>query len=282
MDRKKFIKKYRKSKDYPKSGKQLGCKGPDALTSKICRRNVSRTNPKREPFKKSVEGDTYDFKGTTVAVSARNHDDAVKTAPGELVDYLNNSIDSELEKIPFEKGLLTVSKKERALYSAFFQDRDGQVIETFENVTIPMLAKALVVRDLYTAAKSEAPAKASSGETISIKYGDLEIDIRKSVQDFVKAHKASKGDVYPDYMYSPGIPNVPNRLERGKYSKSKMSKKKKEMIKKAVKAWMRNSREDFKSIVQAAEELSSNWEYHREEFQQIIHAMKQMGRDGKR
>ena len=235
---KKFAKNYKKSKD---SAKTLGC--GSGLSGKICRRNNSKLNKSKKQFAKEFKKSYY-YKDTNIVVDSKDHYTAEKTASKVLVKYLKASIDGDLDKIPFEKGMLTLYKKDKGVYSGFFQDTYGQVIENFDDQTVEMIAKNMELKDYYTAPEESSSSEDSTGAHIKIKYGDLELEIRKSVHEFVNDFKKNK-DV----------------------STSE--------IKKSIKAWRRNAKKRYKSNIDAARDLVANWEANKEEFGQILHATNQ-------
>lgn len=277
------LKRIEKS-EYPKSGKQLGC-GKKDLAGKICRHNVSRTNPKKfvKDFKKS-----YNYRDTQVIVDEKAHQ-AAENASSDLIKYIKASLDGDITSIPFAKGTLTMNQKDKGLYNGFFQDRDGQVVDRFENSTVEMVAKNMEVKDLYSdVAPSHDPVEEAEdraiaheeaantvaaamnhhnreyhqgqepGEPINggkthirLRAGNVEIEIKKSLNAFVKSF---------------------NSRDQKKHS-----------IKKAVSSWRRNHGSQFKTDAQAAKELMENWDDHRESFNQVLFAIEQLkkSRNGK-
>ena len=212
-------------------------------------------------FKKS-----YDFRDTKVSIDARDQAAAETTACPKLVKYLRTSLQDEINKIPLEKGILTLSKKEEGLYSGFFEDRHGQIIEKFDDVTVEIVAKTLEIKNLFVRpaepreeenvtedidALTQEIAEITAEEykqptTIRIKYGELEFEIRKSINTFV------------------------NDFRKRQYTKSD--------IKKSIQAWSRNYGKvhNFANDIEAAEELSKNWEENRESFFQVLHNLQQL------
>jgi uncharacterized alkaline shock family protein YloU len=243
------------------------------LAGKICSHNKKKLNKK---VAKS-EGTTVDYKDTQVTVDSRLQAAAEQTASPELVQYLNASINAELQKIRLAKGVLTLSKKDAGIYSGFFQDNDGQVVHQFENMTIPILAKNLEMKELYLRPIAPVPAEAHSDEEedreminealahhnalyhqgqapgepikqdkgyVRIKYGNFELEIKKSMHDFIKSFKT----------------NQPSRDD----------------VKKALAAWRRNSKfaNQFKSDIEAAQALVSDWQQYGEDFNQVLFALR--------
>lgn len=226
---------------------------------------------------KSIEKSeaSYQYKNTTAAVPVVAQDAAERTASQALVEYIRSSINSDLEKIPLLSGMLTVFKKDQGLYNGFFQDNDGQVVEEFENATVEILAKILEVKGYYIPPEpTEAPtavdpmdmpvsareaigiARAevaehvkdyhenaqTSGKYMRIKYGDFELEIKKSMQSFIVD------------------------LKRGFQENIE--------VKKALNSWRRNHNLKYKSDLEAAQDLINNWDTHGEAFQQVVHALK--------
>lgn len=219
----------------------------------------------------------YGYKNTqaTVSTVAQAH---AETASPELIQYISASLNADVQKIRLAKGTLTVSKKDEGLYSAFFSNMDGQVVDEFENCTVEMLAKNLMVKGYYdTPIALDAPVKAEHsdeaedralirekiddhiamfhqgqqpGEPIGskgyvrIKYGNFELEIKKSMADFIKAHKTEQ----------------PTKAD----------------VKKALSAWRRNSKAaaQFRSDFDAAQALVTDWNQYGEDFSQVLHAMK--------
>ena len=195
-------------------------------------------------FKKS-----YDFRNTSVSIDSKDQQLAELTADPKLINYIKNAIVNEIEKIPFAKGILTLSKKDEGLYNGHFADTAGQVIEKFDDQTIEILAKNLELKNLYTR-PVEAPAELNvENGHIKIKYGDFELEIKKSIHRFVSDFRKTKG-----------------------YGKNE--------IRKSIKAWRRNmkDKQSFRTDLEAAQELSRNWDQHKEGFYQILHGIKQTGK----
>ncbi len=270
-------------KDYPKTGQSLGCDG-GGLTAKICRHNVSRTNPQRKPYaaksKKEFVKDfkkSYDWRDVKVSIDSKDQQAAEETASKELINYLTASIDSDLSKIPFAKGTLSLYTKDRGLYGGHFQDNDGQIIEKFDDMTVALLAKNLEMKQLYTAPDSTVdfqevqedinealnrhndtyhkgqepgePINSGKGH-IKFKYGDFELEIKKSIHSFVTDFR--------------------------KAAVNKGSSK--DRIRKAIKSWNRNFNLNFKNDHEAAKELMENWDTHQEGFKQILFAINQLNK----
>lgn len=219
------------------------------------------------------EGSYHHFKDTQSTVDAQVQTGAELTASPELIQYLTASVNADLAKVRLAKGILTISKKEEGLYSGFFQDNDGQVTQEFLNMTIPILAKTLEMKNLYERPpvpevapahddvvedvrlindalathnalyhQGQAPGEPIKPEKgyVRIKYGNFELEIKKSMHDFVKAHKA----------------NQPQSTD----------------IKKALSLWRRNSKSAnlFRTDIEAAQALVADWDQYGEEFNQAL------------
>jgi len=185
-------------------------------------------------------------------------------------------------KIPFPTGMLTLTEREAGIYHGHFQDRDGQVVEKFDSQTVAIIAKTMQIKELVPVpAKSmdanyiaSEPAPAPSAEQqmvaaahdridmvhnridelqrqvinqvkgLRIKYGDFELEIRKSVQGFVSDFKA--GRTLSD----------------------------KDVVRKALTSWRKHSSYlNLASDQQAAKELAENWDQHQDSFCQFVDAI---------
>lgn len=226
-------------KSVPKTSKEVGC--GEGLSGKICRENNKKLN-------KSY----YQFDNAKVRVDSTQHDLAEQTASPELVDYLNTAVEAELSKIRLPKGLLTLYNKDRGLYSGFFQDNEGQIVHKFDDMTVPMVAKALSVSKLYDVKNNKEservvmtqPDKDMPAKYVKIKYGDFELEIKKSLNGFIKDFQRNKN--------------------------------KRVAVMKAIQSWRRNSvaGQIHKSDLSAAQDLLDRWDQFQEEFYQILEVMK--------
>ena len=269
MTKKEFVKEHKNLVEVLRSGDKKKQK-KEAKDQKKELQEVTKKSAKdfAKDFKKS-----YDFRDTRVSIDAKDQAAAETTACPKLVKFIKNSLQDEISKIPLEKGVLTLSKKEEGLYNGFFEDRHGQIVEKFDDVTVEIVAKTLEVKNLfvrpaYEHEEEEAVAAANyeSDEaaeltqevaeitaeeykqpttTIKIKCGDVELEIRKSINNFV------------------------NDFRKKRYTKND--------IKKSIKAWSRNYGKvyNFKNEIEAAEELSKNWEENKESFFQVLHNLQQ-------
>lgn len=252
-DPKEFAKSYKLRKKKPTNKKSAADNIPcgKGLSGKICRVNNKKLN-------KSYGYNHYD--NAKVRVPTYEHDAAEQTADPNLVEYLKSSVEgAELQKIPFQKGMLTVHQKDRGLYSGFFADNHGQVIEKFDDMSIPMLAKALITKNLYQVPKTLASETRNDNITqavnamparyVKIKYGDFELEIKKSLTQFINDFRHQKD--------------------------SRVS------VMKAIQSWRRNtmSGKVHKSDLSAAQELLQKWDDFNEEFYQILEALNRNGQD---
>lgn len=184
-------------------------------------------------------------------------------------------------KIPFPTGILTLSARETGIYNGFFQDNDGQVVEKFDAQTAAIIAKTLQLKSLVpepVEAQPCAPSVPASeqqvqmlaaahdridmthnridelqrqlieqqrGKSIRIKYGDFELEIKKSVQDFIGDFKA--GRTTPD----------------------------KDVVRKAITSWRKKNAAylPVTSDQLAARELMDNWDQHQDGFCQFVDAI---------
>lgn len=163
---------------------------------------------------------------------------------------------------------------QRGLYKATFESKVGDTIENFNPQTLEMLAKNIMVKELYSTPghdpqeemedrqisreeieealerhnavyhQGQAPGEPINGNKgqVRIKYGNFELEIKKSVHDFVRNFKKS------------------GRIE-------------KDTILKSLKTWRRNHNQKANSDIAAASDLLENWDQHKESFFQTIHAV---------
>jgi len=219
-------------------------------------------------FKKS-----YDYRDLKVTVDSKDQQAAEETANISLVSYIKAGLENELNKIPLQDGELTLFKKGPGLYSGFYSDQYGQVVEKFDDQTVEMVAKNLELKELYLVQEPQ-PAQASSPVAtldqadsiaeahvdhhnatmhhnddakkthIKVRFGNFEMEIKKSIHGFINDFKKNNTTSNND-------------------------------LKKAVKAWRRNSYTKTTSDLDAARMLLQEWDSHKEEFHQILYALKQ-------
>ncbi len=214
-------------------------------------------------FKKS-----YDYPDTLTIIDAKDQQAAEEGTPSAFLEKLSSQMKKgeSVHKIQMQKGVLTLANKDSNLYSGFFTDGEGQVVEKFEGHTLQMVAKTLIVKgratdyDLYGDGEDyepQAPAQEvpvtqaqaiAASPQVTIKFGDVEIQLRKSIRAFVDDFKKGKSG-------------------------------EQEIIRKAIKSWRRSQKfQEFVSDKDAAQEIVANWEAHKESFNQTLFAIRQMSR----
>lgn len=239
----------------------------------------------KEKVKKSI-----DFHQTTSAIDTGDQMLAESTGNPTLIKYIKDALQNDISKIFFSKGTLVLSQKEPGLYNGFFQDNAGQVVEKFDNQTVEIVAKNMQLKSLYDApveAVNVAPAIASPTSTphhdyveemedriiareeaqkvvgevlahmkqptpkyVRVRFGDMEVELRKSIRDFVNDFKkAQEAD--------------------------------KDIVSKAISSWRKKASAytHLPNDQAAAKELLSNWEQHQEGFCQLVYALQQLGKD---
>lgn len=232
-----------------------------------------------------ASGGTYDYHNAVVSVDAGKQVGAEQTISTDLIQHIKNNITSEISKIQLPKGVLTLSVRDNGLYNGFFQDKDGQVVEKFDAQTLEIVAKNLELKNWFekppvqhdareeaedrVIARDEArqvaydalevhnmlyhkdqapgePVKGKKGTQLKIKFGDLEIELRKSVRAFVQQYKTGTSD--------------------------------EEIVQKSIKAWRKRVANVMptNSDHAAAKELLNNWETYKEDFSQMVYAIKKL------
>lgn len=218
------------------------------------------TDPKSfaKNFKKS-----YDYPDTLTIIDAKDQQAAEEGTPKSFIEKLTSQMKKgdSVHKIQMQKGVLTLANKDANLYSGFFTDADGQVTDKFDAHTLEIIAKTLIVKgratdfDLYGEGEDyepEAPvmpvAPAGNQPQVTIKFGDVEIQLRKSIRQFVDDFKSGRSQ-------------------------------EDELVKKAVRSWRRSQTfQRFESDREAAQEIISHWEANKESFGQTLFAIRQMSR----
>lgn len=260
-----------------KSNTDVSTRAPS--DKKLANKIISHNKKKLHDFARKKMKKSLDFKNTTVSVDAQDQILAEKTASPALVEYIKNNLGvlksgpGASVKIPFPTGILTMSEREAGIYHGHFQDRDGQVIEKFDSQTVEIIAKNLEVKSMVPNIIASQPEPASvpvepaasdiamaahnriddlqrqlieaqKGKSIRIKYGDFELEIKKSVRDFVNDFKAGR----------PPEKNV---------------------VRKAISSWRKKHSEymSLNSDQAAARELMENWQAHQESFCQFVDAL---------
>jgi len=211
-------------------------------------------------FVKDFLAKSYDFPNSQIIIDAKDQQAAEEGIPKPFLDKLASQIkkDEQVHKIILQKGVLTLANKDAGLFSGFFQDEAGQIVEKFDAHTLAMVAKTLMVKGCvgdYDLTQSEGEdmeakpvvAAPAQGMSLKIKFGDVELELRKSIKAFVDDFKHKKAD--------------------------------QEVIRKALKSWRRNQKfADYKSDSEAAQALLTDWDLYKESFQQTLFAIKQMSR----
>lgn len=207
-----------------------------------------------DKFKKSL-----DFRNTTISIDSADQKLAEDTANPVVIDHIKFHDQNGVADVPFSKGILKLFKKEEGLFSAAFQDEHGQIIEKFDDMTAEMLAKNLMIRDLdtlpvygelpqmYEYEDSEEEMEKEDEEevqvkptSIRIKYGDFELEIKKSIYSFLNDFK--KSNINKDKLLNKALVILSKR--HGKKNKTDMAKA-----------------------------ISQDWEIYKEDLMQIIDAL---------
>lgn len=209
-------------------------------------------------FKKS-----YDYPDTLTIIDAKDQQAAEEGTPSAFLERISSQMKKgdTVHKIQMQKGVLTLANKDANLYSGFFTDADGQVTDKFDAHTLQMIAKTLIVKgrvtdfDLYGEGEDYEPqapvapvAQVTNSPQVTIKFGDVEIQLRKSIRRFVDDFKKGKTED-------------------------------EEILKKAIRSWRRSQQfSRFESDREAAQAIIANWEAHRESFSQTLFAIRQISR----
>lgn len=260
-------------------------------------KQIEKSNMDKSNFIKQFKK-SYDWKDQGVTVDAQDHKAAEQTVPHDLMNHIRNMVPGDMGTVKFMKGTLSLSKTANGLYSGFFSDNDGQVVDKYDSTTLEIIAKNLIVKNFYdlmvpatiNAAQTTSPVEASvpqpvekhadavedaalirdmvssalrehndvyhqgqapfepitSGKgSLRVRYGNFELEMKKSVQDFVKSFRDNKATY-------------------------------KEDIRKAISAWRRNYAPQHKSDLEAAKALSQGWDKNRESFGQALFAVEQL------
>lgn len=215
-------------------------------------------NPKT--FVKDYIAKSYDYPDSQIIIDAKDQQAAEEGTPKQFLKYLSEHIaeGKTIHKIPLQKGALTIANKDSNLFTGFFSDQQGQIVEKFDAHTLEMIAKTLMVKklatehDLYRADEDleERPkvVAPSAPVQVRIKFGDVEIELRKSIKQFVDDFRKTRTTD-------------------------------EEILKKAIKSWKRQQKfNSFSSDQEAAQALLNDWEAHKESFSQTLFAIRQMSR----
>lgn len=272
----KELKERSEKSDY--ATEEVGC--GTGLAGKICRHNRKKLN-RFVAIRKANVNKSLDFKDTLVSVDSKDQLLAEVTTSPALVSYIKKNLEvlksgpGSTAKIPFPTGILTMTQREPGIYHGAFQDRYGQIVEKFDSETVEMITKTLQIKSLvaepgasdvsadgvvpkppdasdiaYSAhnriddLQKQIVDNARSAKGIRIKYGDFELEIKKSLRDFVTDYKASRSVD-------------------------------KDLVRKALSSWRKKYSEHMPlpNDHAAAKELTENWSIHQESFFQFVDAL---------
>lgn len=286
VSKKDFVKGHKeatKKSDYATA--DVGC--GEGLAGKICRHNRKKLN--RFVAVKAHVKKSLDFKDTLVSVDPKDQMLAEITTSKALLEYIRKNISNSASdnpqasqwSIPFPTGILKLNQREPGIYHGSFQDRDGQVVEKFDSQTVAIIAKTLELKSLVPESVEVEPQQPPvaapepgemamaahnridelqrqiinqvKGKSIHIKYGDFELEIKKSLRDFVNDFRSSRT---PD----------------------------KDLVRKAISSWRKKHSEYMilNSDHAAAKELTENWDAHQESFCQFVDALSRGSDDEQR
>jgi hypothetical protein len=210
-------------------------------------------------FAKNFLAKSYDFPDSQIIIDAKDQQAAEEGTPKKFLNKLASQIikGKTVHKIVLQKGSLTLANKDSGLYTGFFSDENGQIVEKFDAHTLELIAKNLIVKkyatdhDIYGEdedLKDDVLTPSQAPATVRIKVGDIEIEIRKAIKNFVDDFRQSRGEDS-------------------------------EVMKKAVKSWRRNQKfTQFESDIEAAQAILADWEIHKESFGQSLFAIRQLMR----
>jgi hypothetical protein len=215
---------------------------------------------KTKAFVKDYIAKSYDYPDSQIIIDAKDQQAAEEGTPKQFLKYLSDNIDQQktVHKIALQKGALTIANKDANLYTGFFSDEQGQIVEKFDAHTLEMIAKTLIVKKLATETdifrkdedlEEDRPIKPSSSPVqVRLKVGDVEIEIRKSIKNFIDDFKKARS--MDD-----------------------------ELLKKAIKSWRRQQRfNSYESDKDAAQAILAEWDSQKESFSQTLFAIRQMSR----
>lgn len=285
----KELKEVEKAEDYATAPIGPGT----GLAGKIARHNMRKLHHFVSAYKikKSV-----DFQQTKSAIPSEDQLLAEKTVNSDLINYIKSSIQPDISKINFKKGILTLSQKEPGLYNGFFQDTQGQVIEKFDNQTLEIVAKNMLVKQLI-----EAPDEPYSSNLMANEAGatvtppvDVPLQLADAAHDRIDMVQNRIDSVQKQIEEQTGRAKVLKirfgndfELELRKSVKAFVNDFRKsrdlesDLIKKAVSSWRRKHKDiaPVDSDHSAARELFSNWEEYKEGFCQIVYGLQQLEQD---
>lgn len=253
----------------------------------IERRNAQKVN-KYNPIAKS-----YDFRDVTVAIDPQQQLSAETTTCPHLLKKLKESTDSPLAmgesvyKIQLDKGTLTLSPMAPGLFNGFFSDKDGQVVEKFDDSTIELIGKNLQLKKWYSpVTPDEYQNGVLSKPTSQDMYKETAAGASREIEASNPVVESEPIEAQPEVK----IEEAPASVHI-KYGDFELRIKKsihdfvkdfkaaknlnKSLIKKSISAWRRNSNVlNLASDIAAAEELFRNWDQHKEGFYQIVEVLK--------
>ncbi len=222
---------------------------------------------KPKKFIKRYVKKSYNFEVAAEPVSPVDQQAAEETSSSRLLEWFKNNFEYRDPNDPIECELgtsgckINLHKIETGLYTGFFSDHEGQVVSKFHGQTLAEIVKTLELKHLIyddmlgpppevcEAVPTPPEPEEVKGTTLKIKFGDFELELKKSIHDFVNDYKKSQAEDKMD-------------------------------ISKAIKSWRRNMAKSihFQSDAEAARELLKNWDSHQESFNQILFVMKQMAK----
>ena len=218
----------------------------------------SKRDDKKEAKKQKKELDeyvkkSYDFRNIRVSIDAKDQQAAEETSNRSLAAYIKQGCHGDMNKIPFPTGVLTLNRKTAGVYSGFFQDKYGQLVENFDDQTIDMVAKMLEIRELVPmpyeipstpSAQEASPDRQDDGPRTQETHSEhTEKEFRRSLANFINKFK-----------------------EDGKVEYEK------DFVKGAIKEWISVNELEFDSTIEAAEALMNEWDIHQETFSEILFA----------
>lgn len=273
---------YTKLKQIEKADGSIPC--GTGLPGQICRHNKKKLHD-FVSAKKSRMSKSIDFKETLVSVDSKDQLLAETTTNPALLDYIQkNAVDGAKIPFPtgiltlsqrepglfhgmfsdrdgqvvekFDSQTVAIIAKNLQLKSLVpipEKSMDAQIIASEPSVPaseqeVKMLAAAHdridMVHNRIDALQRQVIEQVK-GKSIRIKYGDFELEIKKSIQGFVSDFKA--GRALPD----------------------------KDIVRKALSSWRKKHSEYMALHTEqaAARELIENWEQHQDSFCQFVDAL---------
>ena len=199
---------------------------------------------------------SYDFRDVAVSIDPADQLLAESTVCSEKIKYIKEQMalskNGDLCEVKFADGVVKLYEKDNNLYSGYFLDNEGQVEDKYDDVTPEILAKYLDIKDIgemveYVEPVEELVEESSEMESeqptsIKIKYGDFELEIKKSLTDFVRNNK--------------DLVKVNSDL------------------KKAIRSYNKSTVVKSKNDTATARKLLENWDKDKEGFFQMLHGIK--------